>query len=861
MKAKIHKPPRAATFLLRRCFHEFDRDSFIGDFEEFYNEILIESGSFKADTWYWRQVLKSLPKIFSNILYWRTAMLKNYLKIAYRNLKRHKGYSIINIGGLRAGITVGILILLYVNSIFTFDRFHENSDDTFLIYKVRVTPSGEQITTDTWVPLKDELVSTYPAIENGVRMWGRGSIWVQGNDKKFQETVTYADPSIFEIFTFPLRQGSSGSSLIKNTMILDRATAEKYFGVENPIGKTLTVNYTDDYTVTGVIEDIPTNSSINFNMLVPFENAMDISFVPDSGYDSSFLLTYIKLRDDANPNDLQAQFPDLIIKIWDKETESRTRFELTSLKDLNDFNSGGTTNRYALILLLVAVSIILIASINFMNLSTSQSIYRAREIGIRKVMGAQKKMLIYQFLGESIFLTMFALILGVALATLLLPAFNNLVGLELEIDYFGNMTTFLEIIMLGLIVGIASGSYPALYLSRFQPVDSLKGELKNTSKGVRMRNVLVFAQFAISIVLITGTLVIWNQIDYMKNLDLKFDKENVIVMPVSTRDFEDSNLAAENLKTFKNELRSTPGVLTVSGTSSIPGNYLGAFTFARPEGWDEESPLRVRFSVIDESYFETIGVEFVEGRNFDPDMATDRGGALIINEAMVKDIGWESAVGKLINSSQVIGVVKDFNYQSLQNPVLPVLHYYLGGENGNHRFIAAKITGDNVQNTIDALRDKWSSLDPTRDFTFFFLDDNLNMMYQSEENISKIVQYCAIIGIVIASLGLLGLASFTVIQRKKEIAIRKVVGASNKNIVGLLTKQFSRPIVYANLIAVPVSVYLMNMWLQNFAYRVSLGVTSFIFAGLAALSLSLIIVSYHSLSAAFENPVHSLRNE
>ena len=792
-------------------------------------------------------------------------MLKNYLKIALRNLQKHKGYTVINVAGLSLGIAAATLIFLFARNELTYDRFHTRADDIYLVYKERVTQAGTQPTYDTWVPLLERMQAEFPTIDGGTRMADEEE-WVEHDGQRFEESVAYVDPSFFEIFTFPLQRGDAANPLPhNNAAVVSQEIATKYFGNDDPLGKVITVDYQVDYTVTGVLARVPENSLIQPEILIPIRSAPEYDAFLDR-WDVSFLNTYVRLAEGASVEALTAQFPAFVTNIWDEETAARTHFKMLPLLDANDTFTGNRD--YAYILLVVALATILIACINFVNLATARSLERAREIGLRKVLGAVRGQLIAQFLGESILMGLVALVIGIEVAQVLLPSFNELFGLELTFDFFGDPLTLGALLGLGLIVGLLSGGYPAVFLSRFQPAQSLRGTFKTSRRGLRLRHTLVVVQFTLSIVLIAGTGVMWSQVQYMKHRDLAFNQDNVLVLPVEVDDFADAEEAAARLQTFKDELAQLSGVRSVASSTHVPGNGSESFTFVRPEGGDDDKPTRLRWAAVDARFFDTYDIDFVEGRNFAEGSETDRRQAVIINEAALRDFGWTSANGKFIRPGtqsmreiQVVGVVRDYNFQSLQDEVAPVLHIYRPPDGSVHDLISIKIQTSDVAATVNAIGAAWNRLDPTRPFDYFFVDENFDQLYRVQDRLVAAASAFSILAILIACLGLFGLASLMVAQRTREIGVRKVLGASASRITLLLSKDFTKLVAVAFVVGTPVTYLAMNRWLENFAYRVDIAWWIFLLAGLIALLVAFLTVSYQSIKAALANPMKALRHE
>ena len=789
-------------------------------------------------------------------------MLKNYFKIALRSLLKYKLNNIITIFGLGTGFAASLLIYLFARNELTYDAFHKNAKSIYLIYKERMTPTGTQITRDTWLPMAQALIHDYPAIANAVRLWG-GSDWVEVGNQRFQENISYSDPAFFEVFTFPLLRGDAATVFSDpHSAVVSDDLARKFFGDEDAIGKHLTIGYTTDYVIRGVLAEIPQNSQIQISILVPAVSAPFYEENKDR-WDSSFLSTFIQLLPGTATAELEAQFPNFVAKIWNAELNQSMKLKLAPLLQLYNEITGAHT--YAYILLGVALIILIIATINFTNLTTARSVERAREVGMRKVWGALRPELIKQFLQESLLMAVLALLLGLCLLELVLPWFNSLYGLELHTAYLDQPQSILGLFTLTAAVGLLSGCYPAFVLSRYQPGEALKGKLKSKPAGVRLRYGLVIAQFCLAMILMIGTGVMWRQIQFMKNANLNFDRENVIALPVQVSDFRNQAEARIRLETFRNELHQYSGVRSVSSSIQVPGRWPQSFTFAYPTDRDDSQRLRVRRALVDAQFFDTYGMKLIEGRNFSETSATDAQQSLILNEAALRDLGWPNGAGRQIRVGEtvytVIGVVKDYNFASLANAVAPVLHFYRPPDSEAHRVISVKLAAGNIAAALDFIRDKWRALDSARPPDFFFIDDNFNLLYQSETRLNTVAGAFALLAILIAVLGLFGLSSLMVAQRTKEIGIRKTLGASVVSIVFLLTKVFNKLVIVAFVLACPLAYFAAKRWLQNFAYRVEVSGEIFALAGVLALAIAFLTISFQSLKAALANPVEALRYE
>ncbi|MEX2437474.1 MAG: ABC transporter permease [Candidatus Paceibacterota bacterium] len=793
-------------------------------------------------------------------------MLKNYFKIAFRNLWKRKGYSLINVTGLSIGIAAALLISLYAINELSYDTFHQNSDDLYLVYKERVTPAGIQEAYDTWVPMKMELEESYPNVVRATREFTE-SVWIEAEGKRFQENVSYIDSQMFEMFTFPLSIGDNLNPFPSlQSIVISKTIAQKYFGNEDPMGKILRLGYERDYVVSGVLEEIPQNSTIQMDMAIQLESAGSYENIKEN-WGSSFLNTYVQLRKGASPSELEAQFPAFIANIWDQETAERTNFKLLPVPEM--YNRFNDSDKYAYILLAIAIAIVVIACINFMNMATARSMERAREVGMRKTLGGRKSQLIMQFLGESMLITILALLAGFALGEALLPAFNKLYDLDLSLSLFENIWLLSGLAGFGVLIGLIAGSYPALFLSKFSPVEVLRGQISKKPGGLSLRRVLVVTQFAVTIIIIIGTLVMKQQVEFMRNAELGLQVDNIIAIQGSADDFGDEEDANIRLSTYKNEILKHPNVVSVASSRSLPGQLLGfnSFTFVQPEGWAADDPLRMRWTLVDHDFFNLFEINLLEGRHFRAGSETDRNEGVIINKAALDDFGWETAVGKTIHlggdeALNVVGVVDNYHYQSLENEVEPVLHFYRPPENTAHGFISVKLGSGDLSTTLREIESKWTEIVAAdMPLNYSFVDDQFDQLYQIQDRLVTVSGFFSLFAIMIASLGLFALASLMVSQRTKEIGIRKVLGATVAKIMLMVSKDFVLMVLAGFFIAVPIAWYLMTNWLREFAYRINPGIEIFLAGGLCALIVAIVTVSVHAIKAAKMNPVESLRSE
>jgi putative ABC transport system permease protein len=806
-------------------------------------------------------------------------MLKNYFKSAIRNMARRKGYSLINIIGLAIGMACCLLILMFVNDELNYDNYNKNAERIYRIAgSYRYGGRDFQYGTVS-APMANVLINEYPEVEETVRFRFNGSYIIKFADKSFTERrVIFSDPTIFNVFSIPLRQGDPKTALKEPyTLVLSKKTAGKYFGKENPIGKIIKLDNEKDYKVTGVFADIPHSSHFHFDIiasLASLEESRSQSWLRDNFF------TYILLKPGASPKSLEAKFPGLIKKYLAPELEKflgqsmetsftkgdmRAEFYLQPLRrihlhsDLMTELEPNSDIRYVYIFSAIALFILVIASINFINLTTARSAGRAREVGIRKVLGSVRRQLIGQFLVESLVMSIVAMVIALMLVNLALPYFNHLSGKELTSADNYNGVMVLSMLVITLLTGLLAGFYPAFFISAFQPISVLKGRLKSGVKSGSLRSVLVVFQFTVSIVLIIGTLVVMNQLYYIQNKKLGFDKDRVLIL-------HNAYLLDQQAQTFKNEMLKYPQIKNASVSSFLPVPSDRNSGAVAPEGqWDNETGTSVQHWTVDYDYLTTLGMKLAAGRNFSKSNPTDTA-AVIINQAAAKQFGWEKSPGKRldrffgegkIETFTVIGVVEDFHFESLRNTIAPVLLYL--DQTGS--LISFRINTDNIPGTIDLLRDKWEQFLPGQPFEYSFLDERFDQVYKTEQRLGKIFGTFALLAIFVGCLGLFGLAAFISEQRTKEIGIRKVLGASISSIIRLLSLEFVRLVGTATLIAWPAAYLIMNQWLREFAYKTSLNIWIFLAAGMSAVTIALLTVGYQSVKTALVDPVKSVKYE
>ncbi|HMB91595.1 MAG TPA: ABC transporter permease [Rhodothermales bacterium] len=811
-------------------------------------------------------------------------MIKNYLKIALRHLGRHKGYAVINVLGLALGIACCLLILLFVQDELRYDRFHDNADR---IVRLAVeTESGDRTfqypsVGGGWA---QAFIKDVPDVEQAARLlkpFG-GSVWLVKDDERFREqNLMWVDSTVFDVFTFEFIEGDPATALMgPHRVVLTETAAQKYFGTTDIVGQTLGIEFAPDVVdlqITGVIKDVPDQSHFHFDLLGSIPTLRE-QFGPNANqfltnYTVTAFYTYLLLSKDTEIAELEAQVP----AVFQQYTSDQDREFVQSLfiQPLTDIhlhsrllNEIETNSNIAYIYIFSAIALLtlIIACINFMNLATARSANRAREVGMRKVLGAERSDLVGQFLGESMLLAILALIVGVAIAALVLPVFNNLAGKSLGLSTFADPLIVTVLLGITLFVGIFSGSYPALYLSAFRPVTVLKGTFQ-ASGGTTLRKALVVTQFAVSIIFLVCSAIIYNQIDFIRNAPAGFERAQRMVVPLPLPPDERERV----VDLLKREYEQHPNIMQVAAASNVPGQLRGinrVRTDAMQEGEFQEAVT----VDIDHNYIETMGIEVLDGRAFDANRSTDSTEAFMLNEAAVELLGLSDPVGAEVEwrtgiqdnqnteviQGRVIGVYKNLHFEPMYREISPMLFRI---NPPNYFTIVAEVSPERVSETVSFMEQTWLQVVSNRPFLYSFLDDDLNEIYQGEQNLSDVVRYVTFLAIFIACLGLFGLASFMTMQRTKEIGVRKVLGASVPGIVMLLSKEFAALVGLAFIIAVPVSYFAMAEWLDKFVYHTTIGPVPFLLAGGATLLIAWLTVSYQSIKAALSNPVKALRSE
>ncbi|UCE40777.1 MAG: ABC transporter permease [Candidatus Aminicenantes bacterium] len=807
-------------------------------------------------------------------------MFKNYLKIALRSFLKHKGFSFINIFGLAIGVACCLMIVLFVLDEISFDRYHEKADQ---IYRVGIDGYINNTVFQgvvTCSPMAQTLVREYPEVTAATRLRNFGFPVFRYADKVYsEERVFWVDQTFFDVFTVSFIRGDVKTALAEpNSIVLTRSMALKYFGDENPIGKSLNADNRRDYLITGVVEDTPSNSHFHYDFLASlstYEDSRSPVWVSNNYH------TYLVLQKGASPKAFEEKLVELVKKYVGPQIQAAAGISLEKFFDLGgrwgyfiqpltdihlrshyefELEPNGDI-AYVYIFSIIAIGILLVAGINFVNLATARSVNRAREVAIRKTVGSMRGQLIRQFLAETTILSFVAVLIALIIAQFALPAFNNITGKELAVPYIKNVLTIPALLGVVLFIGILAGIYPSIFLASFDPAVVLKSETVGRTRKSNLRNVLVVFQFTVSIVLIVGTLIVNRQIRYIQNKNLGFNKEQIIVVK-KTDDL------GNQIQTFRQELLNNSNVINATNTQNLIGNIFGNSAFRLAGETGEETHLLWTYQT-DPHFVDTYQVEMAAGRYFEEGRQADLQ-SVVINEMAAKELGLEDPVGEQIVALgptqeqsltfTIIGVMKDFHFERLHFQIRSLLIAPYAPDNSG-RFVSVRINSEGIRETIAYLEKTWRKFAGNQAFEFEFFDDHFAKIYKAEERTSKIFFSFSLLAIIIASLGLFGLAAFVAEQRTKEIGIRKVLGATESGIIFLLSKQFTKWVVLSNLIAWPIAYFLFQKWLQRFAFREAISIWSFFLASIVVLIIALFTVSYQTMKAARSNPVELLRYE
>ena len=841
-----------------------------GDIEELYERQAAVIGRLRANLWLWGQIVRTLVHSVLNSLYWSGVLLKSSLKITYRNFKRQKLYTVINLAGLAVGMACFILIMTYVHHEMGYDSFHANNGRIYRLTMAGTLSRADFNLATSNGAIAPDLMKALPEIESVVRFRRRNRTSVECGEKLFfEEGILWADAAVFDVFSFRLLEGNPDKALeTPYSAVLTREAAARYFGHDNPVGKVLRINHALDYTVTGIVEDPPTNSHLDFDMLfsfVTYQNSNPQDFSRWLGDFDNY--SYLLLRPGTDPEALEKKFQPLIEQKMGpvlKKVGGDVTFVLQPMTDIHLLSrlageiSGNSDVATISVYSAVALFILVLACINFMNLSAARSSKRALEVGIRKVHGAVKSKLVSQFLGEAFIQSFFALGLGILLVQAGLPLFRSIIGIDIPHPFVEVRWLIPGLLGLALLVGLTAGSYPAFVLSSFKPVKVLKGGASGGPSKSRFRSVLVIFQFAVSIILLILTGVILGQIRFMRTKDLGFDQERVVVVRLDTPE------ARSSAEAIKHEFRRLPGVVAAGSASHVPDG--GArHNICQPEGFAfDESPGMAIISV-DRDYLETMRIEVVQGRGFSQEFPGDAGKSVLINETAARRFGWAVAVGKTIREldgqaikKTVVGVVRDFHFTNVRQMIEPLMIDFSPA--GAGALVVRLAPGDEA-GEVEGLRRTWGDVTGGAPFDLYLLENALNADFRAEEGLAALFTSFSLLAVLIACLGLFGMAAFAAEQRTKEIGIRKVLGASPAKLVAILNRDMGKFILIANLIAWPIAYWAAKWWLRDFAYRTSVPPWIFGAAAVVVVVIGFLTTLYHSVRAVSSDPVKSLRYE
>jgi len=806
-------------------------------------------------------------------------MFKNYLKIALRNLLISKIYSIINLLGLATGIACAILIIFFIKDELSYDNYHKNINRIYrLSAEMNVGGNTFKMAASSF-PMAPAVKDDFPEVEQSARIVHLDNPLIRYGDNYFYENKFYwADSNVFEIFTYPLIKGNPETALTKpNSVVITEEMAEKYFGNKNPIGKTLNYENSVDFLVTGVLKNLPKNSTLQFDFLASFSSLKNLTGqeLLENWHAFFHIYSFVLLKEGADASSLESRFPkfisnkmgDEILKVLGREY----KLSLMPLSDIYLFSDrtsemGKTGDiTYVFIFAVIAVFIVLLACINFMNLMIARSTRRIKEIGLRKVFGAFRQQLIYQFIGESLIISLLSLPLAYIFVEMFLPIFNSIANKEMILNFSEDFLLIISTLLIVLTVGLLSGSYPALFLSKFNPSRAVRGEIKIGNSRNVLRQTLIVFQFAVTVVLLIGTITVYNQLDYMQNKKIGINKEQIIVLQATDQGID------ARFEFFKDNLLQNSEIEDVASSSYLPASGIIATPY-RLEGATDEQKWEVTTLPVSYSFVKTLGIELIAGRDYSRSIASDTVSSFIINEQAVKAFGFETpekAIGKRLIwlgtgsdlVGEVIGVAKNFNYGSLENQInsLVMIPQNLWPDGVN--YISVKVSPAKMSEMLSFIEDKWEQTFPAVPFRYSFMDENFGNLYQSELQLGRIFTVFAVLAMFIACLGLLGLVNFLAEVRTKEIGIRKILGSTVSGIVTMISKEFLKLVLIANLIALPLAYFIMEQWLENFAYKIDFQISTFLITGFATIIITIITVSLQSVKAALADPIKSIKHE
>ena len=816
-----------------------------------------------------RFIVTVLPLFMDSILE-GLKMGQNDIKMAFRNFRKYKEYSFLNLIGLAAGLAAFLLISLYVQYEWSFDKYHENAARIFRVVRDKSAgnAAGSIKSAVTPAPLAPALVKEFPEVVSATRFVIVPRVLVaQGNEHFLEQEVFAADPQTFDIFSIPFLKGDPRTALQDpSAIILSERTAVKYFGHDEPIGRVLTAFDGSAFKVAGVFKNMPGNSHFIMDVIIPYETYFKFIRSSTTNWGSNFSYTYLLMRTGGNPQAFEKKLDAFLDKYMDTSQNVPSSAKTTlSLQPLSKIHLTSHRDRemaanndivYILLFSSVAVLFLLIACINYMNLATARSARRGREVGIRKVVGAVRGQLIKQFLSEALVMSTLAMMVSVIIVLLALPAFNRLIERHLTFNPAADPLLFVELIGITAFVGLFSGGYPALAISALRPIAVLKGVFAKSAKGLALRNILVVVQFSITIIALVITFVARNQMQFVKNRDVGYDRNQIVILEA------DARAVVRNIQAIKTALRSYAGIVSVATSHLLPNN-INEHTTARWPGSQPEEQFPIYYNMVDYDFADLYGIKIVQGRNFSREFPSDEKGAFLVNETAVKTGGWASPIGRELihwegKTGKIVGVMKDFHLRSLHQPIAPL---YIVLDPGRFSYISIKIQSDRIPEVLKVIKSVMTKYSPAYPFEYTFFDDVFARAYQTEQRMMAIFGMIALLSVIVACLGLFGLASFAAEQRTKEIGIRKVLGASNAKIFALLAREFLKWVLLSGVIAWPAAYLITQKWLQNFSYHVRLSAGVFVASLAVAFMIALMTVSSQSIKAALAKPINSLKYE
>jgi predicted permease len=850
--------PRHAAWLLRRILPEEELLPLNGSFETLFQHRLQTKGSVAAGLWLWSEILRSLPGFITASLYWRFMMVKNYITMTIRTIRKHTVHSVINLLGLSLGVAVCLLIFLWTQNELSYDRFHDHGENIAQVYsQLEYSSGGSQIHMGSYYPLAKVLRAECPEVLESARYEEETGVLISHGDKKFRnDRIALIDPDFFDIFSFPFIQGSPETAMRENTsVVLTEKMAHKYFGNEDPIGKVLTVNDQLDLLVSGLIDNVPSQSSLQFDCLVPYVVVFAPEFKEPEHWGGNPLSTYVLLHGKSDRSVVENKITSIVEKHMQPETATVTFHLFPLVKKHLYAPHGGGRIQSLLIFSAIAIVVLLIACINFMNLSTAKAAIRAKEVGTRKVIGARKSDLFWQFMGEAVVISLLALLIALAFLAGFLPVFNDLADAQLSLDHLLKPAVLLSFLGIALLTGILSGVYPALYLGSLQPGNILQGTIRTAVKST-LRKTLVVVQFSLSIFLIICTVVVLRQLRFMLSTDLGFHSENLAVVQMSQE-------LQKQFEPLRSDLLNNPQVLGVTRSMQGPWNIGSTVSAVDWDGKPANETFNMHWDYVGYDYFKTMGMNILGGRAFSQKFPTDLKASYIINQTAARIMGMETPVGKRLSvfrqEGEIVGVVQDFHFQPLYHEIKPFV-FLLRPDSGSLCFV--KIRPENRTDALNHIQSVVSRISPnTLADPVMFNAILTNYIYTSERQTGKIAGYFSLLAVLISCLGLFGLASFMAERRTKEIGIRKVVGASAREMVFMLSRDFTKWVLLSNLFAWPAAYLVSHNFLARYAQRMPFGWEAYILPSLGALIIAVITVSYQTIKAANTNPADSLRYE